>query len=284
MPASAPLQLRIAYWYADHRSAFLRLRAGVVVMLFFLGLVAVGLAWWFGSTLSQQLRSVGDEAEANAGTYTDFISSRAPQQVTVSSVSSLPGAEDSTADYFVTIQNSNQLWGVSVLSYQFNIGGAVETGTSFVLPGQETYIFARGAANVPSSFAVTGMQWQRTRPGLPDLRQNFVVKKLQYTPQLTVKGSTTPLTLSRVTAEIENETVQDFWEVPFVVVAIGSGGNIVGIRSVTVPQMASFGTATLEATWVGVLPGVKDVRVIPQVNLYDPAVHRAPADVPGEAH
>lgn len=273
-------RLRFAYWYANRRATFGRIFVPVsflfgALIVVMLATAALLLFQLWGTVTTHASRSV-----TLHDAFASFATARAPLPLGVSSLEFVADEGAQQGSYVVEITNNNVSWGAPKVGYTFSFGESETKGESFVVPGMSTYIVVQADRVGNASFALNAIVWQRSRAGVvvvPD----FPVVSTEFVPRVPTGNST--LSLARVSATVRNATSDDYWEAPFAILLLSSDDAILGLRLVTVKDFNAGDTATIAATWTGSYANVRNIAIVPQINIYDASLKKQKSGAVGES-
>lgn len=276
-------KLKWGYWWVTHK---VQVRKWFAVFLVVVDVILCGFAifgfadWFFGS--GERERAQIAQLTKSSTDFAFFRQKNTPKQVALDRATVL-NAGDKTYDYFAKAANPNTQWWVE-FDYRFK-SGAFETQTKrgYLLPGETKYLNALGVKSDvrPSSseLIVEGVSWHKvnlheTRPDFATWsgsRLNFLVTDVKYVPP----APTDPITVSRATFTLTNDTGFGYYNVGFFVV-LYSGTRVVGVNRIVISDLRPGDRRTVEASWFFDLPQVSKVEVKPEVNIFDDRVYIPP--------
>ncbi len=182
-------------------------------------------------------------------------------------------------DFLVAVENLNTDWMVYELVYRFEAEGVDSPERTFFLyPGEKKFLTDLGVVSSvrPSNvqLIVTSVRWKRVldHEALFSARHNFAVDALEYqgAGQLALGASSS---VSRVSFDVTNKTAFDYWEVGFLV-TLTRGDRVLGINSIALSDLLSYEKRHVDLNFFGTFGGSADVKVVPQLNIYDSSVYR----------
>jgi hypothetical protein len=182
-------------------------------------------------------------------------------------------------DLVAKISNTNSNWRVE-FDYDFVVDGqALDTKSGFLLPNEEKFLLnlAVDSKVKPrrAEIEINNLRWQRIDPHkIPDYtvwhdeRFNFVFEDVKFSPAV-VRDS---LTISRASFSVKNATSYGFWNVGFYIL-LYRGSSIAGVTYVTISELGSGQTRPVEVSWFEPLSSVTQVKIFPEVNIFDEKVY-----------
>lgn len=269
-------ELKAASWYVSHKLLLKKILIGFLIAVS-AGLLGYGL---YGLVNYYFIEGPAFEANINAliGSGGGTPASSEPQSAQIGSATILsPG--QGKYDLVAKINNPNQDWRLE-FDYHFVLDGKVlATKSGFILPGEEKFLIDLGveAASKPRSAEaeIDNLRWQRIDlHEIPDYaawrdeRLNFVFEDVKFSPAV-VSGK---ITTSRASFTAKNMSAYGFWDVGFYIL-LYRGSSLAGITYVTLQEFASGQTRQVEVSWFEPLSSVTQVKIIPEVNIFDPQVY-----------
>lgn len=273
----------MAYWWVTHKVQVRRVFTLIVLLidLALVGFAGYGfLDYYFGSGVGERV-----QVAQLAKQYINYGSIRqlmAPADLTVESMSVL-NSGSGTYDIVARIANPNpKHW--AEFDFQFMAGEPLGAAAhDFVLPGSSKFIRLLGikSAGSPGSPEIqfSNMAWHRLNAHVvgPDYsawaaaRLNLPITDVVFTPP----EPTDPLTISRVTFNVKNNTGFGYRRIGFFVNLIGAAGQS-GVNYVTISDLRPGEVRQVDASWFSVVPSVSSVEVEPDVNIFDSAAYIPP--------
>ena len=147
------------------------------------------------------------------------------------------------------IQNPNRNAGVVAANYQFalydsqNVLIADRTGTTYIMPGGITPVFAAGID--AGNRIVAHTYFTLTDPSLTWERMSNPTAPISVTGKLVANTSSVP----QVTATASNSSVSDIKDISFVAVVFDTGGNAINASATKVPDLGAGEQAQIAFTW-----------------------------------
>ena len=265
-------------WWIEHRDGVRKL-AVALFAAFDAVLLLIGL-WGFTDWLAfggiKEAQGLLQMTSAGYGQ----VQGLTLQEVKIGAPIVLQGATGKI-DILIPVENDNpNFW--AELRYHVNVGGAAQrTRTAFVLPGQSKYLAELGASSDAGSgveMVVESRAWHRavTSGGLTaqqyaDTRLNIHADNAAYVPS--DPQATSPV--SSATFTLNNDTAFGYYDVSLLVL-LERGDAIVGADVVPVDRLLPEEQKPMQVYWYQSLPQVTKVEVVPDINIYDPSVYRAP--------
>lgn len=276
-------------WWIDHRAMIGRrlfLLWGIVVALL------VGFASWLfvdafllfppdqEQTALVRLIVGGSQTERHQASLHAM-----PKPFAFGPVIVLP-AQNGAYDFYTTITNPNPEW-YATFRYAF-ISGSGTTGEqeTFILPAEEKPLLFLGhaATRKPEQVEIrlSAIEWQgvagkerSSYKAWRDARIQFDLRDIAFTKDITVQAKT----LGQVSFTAVNQTAYSYYEPGFFVI-LRRGQSVAGVSYLTTRQFRAGEERRLGYQWLGTLPAVSKIEVIPNVNIFDPAVYMPPEAAP----
>ncbi len=185
-------------------------------------------------------------------------------------------------DFVVTIKNPNDKF-FAHFNYCFNIeGGSPFCGSSFVLPGEEKYVFALGqkiAAGQPVvSFKLESVSWQRVDSHKIVDWNTFAGERLNFSLEnvnlalADESGLSEKIGLDSLDFTIINRTAFGYYEVPLSI-AFYRDSELVGVNRYVVKNFLAGESKSVRLSWLGGLPNVTRTSVRPELDLSDDNIY-----------
>jgi len=268
-PNLSDKQLKYSYWFLLHKKSLKKL--GIVSFIVF----DVLMILWAIVGLVKYLSNYSEfkELSQNSPSYIDwetYHNNNQPQDLIIGRtkvVKTISGQ----ADIGVLITNPNIDWGMSQFTYQFVLAGGQTTPImeTWLLPNSDKYLLALSeqTVGVSASLQILDQQWQRIDRDQISINE-IEVSDVQFVPasqlaELTKGG--------QVTWRVENRSAVSFWDVGWQVI-LYAGQNEVGFNYLQIKSLDSLASRELSVNWPESLSRVTSVRVIPDINLYDPSI------------
>lgn len=278
---------RWSYWYLTHKD---RMRKIFIISFLFLDIflgifVVYGLIKYFFIDYKSDYYLM-QALPNDLVNYQAYRAANRPKDLSIDSILVLPVGQEKS-DLTLRVYNSNEKWMISLIKYQFIVPGQeTKVLSSYVLPLEEKYLTYEGVvgltANSAVDFRIVEMNWQKVPPpaSFANNRSSFDVQNIQYIPAYK-SGISSRLDINRAEFAITNLTLYGYWEVNCQVL-LYHGDVLVGINNVLIAEFDAMETVPVVVTWLGGLPVVDTVRVIPNVNFYDKANYMKIAGDVGE--
>lgn len=271
-------ELRWSQWWVDHRDQ-VRKAAIAAFAVFDAVLIGVG-AWGFVDWLAlggvKEEQAIRQMTSASYGQFPGI----GLEEVQVGAPIVLP-AGAGKIDILVPVENHNaNFW--AELQYRMVVGGAeLPLRTAFVLPGQAKYVTELSASTENGSSVEIKIEkrlWHRavTVGGLD--QQAFADTRLNIQGENAVFNPSDPLATSPSSSAaftLANHTAFSYYDVG-VTVLLYRNDAIVGVNAIGIDRLLAGDRKPMEIFWYQPLPQVTRVEVVPDINIYDPNVYRAP--------
>lgn len=181
-------------------------------------------------------------------------------------------------DFVVSTENKNER-SLAVVHYKFTFdGGETKTETMTVLPGKTIPLISLGNSfsDFPTNvkFVVVKKDFERIDAHRVSNIKNFIDSRLQFmTDEVVFTPPSEGLTSSKVEFFIQNNTVHNFWEIPFVA-EIKSGSQTVGVFFFTVSDFVEGERRKIDVhTFFDVSFG-DSLFVTPVFNVFDSSLYK----------
>lgn len=271
-------QLKLASWYVSHKLLLKKILIGFLIFLnvIFWGYGLYGLVNHYfieGPELNQALRELTRSVDLAA------IRARvAPESLEIGTTNVL-SAGKGRYDLSAKVSNPNPAWRAE-FDYSFVADGKVEDARhGFILPNEEKDLINLGVESTArirnASIEINNLIWQRINAHeisnyeiWRDERLNFIFENVKFTPSVI----SDKITISRVTFNAKNLTAFSFWDVGFYIF-LYRGSSVAGINYVTLEEFVSGQTRPVEVSWFEPLPAVTQVKVVPDVDIFDSRVY-----------
>lgn len=271
-------QLKFASWYVSHKLLLKKIFIGFLIGLnvIFWGYGLYGLVNHYfieGPRLDQALRELGHSPDLAA------IRARVEPQSLEIGTASILAAGKGEYDLSAKVSNQNPAWRAE-FDYNFIADGqAFPVKHGFILPTEEKFLINLGVespARIRSaSIEISNLRWQRVDAheisdyeAWSSERLNFVFENVKFSPAVITDG----ITVSRVTFNARNLTAYSFWDVGFYIF-LYRGSSLLTINYITLEEFLSGQTRQVEVSWFEALPAVTQVKVVPEVNIFDPKIY-----------
>jgi hypothetical protein len=268
------LTMKIQYWFIMHRVRLRRLGV-LLLMIFDILIVLLGVTGW--------IMYFGSQAEFNKmlskmGNQPLIFKQDKPRPLVIKEISALSEGADKY-DLIALVKNVNTQWYIKNINYQFVVDGeTVDSGSTFVLAGQEKVIskFGISLSQQPISVALTfeenDVTWSRAKTDIEmgAILPNFAIDNVVWMPIVDQKLAP----FSRLTAQITNKSVYNFWSVGFYALVLDAGGSIVGASYTTWDNAFEGEQHQLIISWDGVINRGRDVKIYPDVDVTDPSLRK----------
>ncbi|MFA5413120.1 MAG: hypothetical protein WC348_01070 [Patescibacteria group bacterium] len=270
-------QLKVASWYVSHKILLKKIFIGFLISLcaIFWGLGLYGLINYYfieGPSFNLAMRELSRGVDYSA--INSAIQPKGIEIGTTTIFSSGKGRYDFSGKIF----NSALNWRAE-FTYNFLVDGVARPDKSgFILPGEEKYLFDLGvsAGTKPRQavLEIKNLKWQRIDaheisdyPAWQNDHLNFPITDVKFTPAAVAES----IPISRASFTVRNATAFSFWDVGFEIF-LYRGSSIASINYVTLEEFRSGQNRLVEVSWFETLPSITQVKVVPEVNIFDPKV------------
>lgn len=269
-------QLKIGIWWVTHRSqlkkwwVIILALADLALFLYIIFHIVIILVTWgkFTALPGQIGQSIVD--------FTAYQQANAPQNIQVMSTNLVPVIGQPQTYHLVTeLKNPNEKWMVSSLNFHFKVDETnLDVEATFLLPQEQRFIFHYTVKSIEekpeAQFVIDSIGWQRVEFPAEKPALNFEITDIdtELIPILGDAGTYTSYS-TRATANVKNNTVYNFWKVKFLVV-LYRGNTVVALNETTLNKFAALETKQLGISWENEHSSITKVRIVPEVNAYDP--------------
>jgi hypothetical protein len=261
------LYLKTAYFFISRQIFFRRLFIG---WFFFINLilwvfVIVAFTNYFSGTYIHEREM--EKMSLELIKYSDYRETHQAVDLRTVRTDVVFEPSNKTYDFVAKIQNRNENWAGTKVSYYFDYGqGVTPVQTDYILPGQTKYLFSfsnklAGSPVVESrnvKLVVGDVSWKR----IPDSKSQEILKDLQVLDYDFQKQEG----YSYLDFTVLNQSPYDFWETSWQVVLF-RGNRIIGVNQVASNSFISEQESGLRATWFSVLSTPQEVEILPDVDL-----------------
>lgn len=267
--------LKLSYFFVTHRSDLKKWWVILFAALdVFLVVFVLTNLFIYAFSFSKNSATVPGIVETVSG-YETIRSSTEPIGLRVVSTATIPTSAGKF-DLLAEVSNPNATWAIERVVPTFGFRGQELAGEpDFFLPNEKKWLFI---FNVSSGTAAVGGQpetvsvrfdeptWRRLpeRVALPPT--DFALSGVAH--RVVSGGTRTTVSVSEVSGELENRTVENFWQVRLKIVAM-SGSTPVGINQIFLDRVEGLSRRPFTVQWSSALVGVTDVTVVPEVNVLE---------------
>jgi hypothetical protein len=271
-------QLKAASWYVSHKVLLKKILIAALgtASIVLLGYGLYGLVNYYfieGPKFEAALRELTEQGSLEA-----IRNKLQPESLSLGQTSIISGGKEKY-DFVAKISNTNSSWRVE-FDYNFVVDGQpLLPKSGFLLPNEEKFLLnlAVDSKVKPrrAEIEIDNLRWQRIDPHeIPDYsawrdeRFNFVFEDVKFSPAV-VRDK---ITISRASFSVKNATSYGFWNVGFYIL-LYRGSSIAGVTYVTISELGSGQTRPVEVSWFEPLPSVTQVKIFPEVNIFDEKVY-----------
>jgi len=271
-------QLAAASWYISHKVLLKKIFIGFLIFLnvIFWGYGLYGLVNYYlieGPIFDRAMRNLSQSINYGA------INAAAQPKSLEIGTTTIFNSGTGRYDFVAKILNPNSGWRAE-FTYDFLTDGVARADKNgFILPGEEKYFLDLGAEakSKPRQavLEVKNLRWQRIDAHeIPDYaawrdaRLNFVFENVKFSPAA-IADTTIPV--SRASFGAKNISAFSFWAVGFDVL-LYRGSSLAAVNYITLEEFRSGQNRPVEVSWFESLPSITQVKVIPEVNIFDQKV------------
>lgn len=279
------LQFKIAYWLFSHKKIFKKILVFSLVALNLLiwGLVIYQFSLYliFWQAHQQTLKGLVEEK-------IDFLAHHqriAAIPLKVVNLLAFPIGQTERYDMLVEIENQNSRWGVPSLEYRFIwSAGKTDFYTGYILPQEKKYLFIFNQQSTQPiqnfQIEIKDVQWQRIKE-----ENSFLLKIpsqiIVEDPVFSLVSSTKRplLSLTKLQFKIYNDSVYDLKS--FVLnLLFYDGARIIGVDRLMVEELKNKTAKFFDLILPVYLSSVDSVKIIPDLNIFDPEIFANPVSTP----
>jgi len=261
-------QLKYSYWYLLHKKEIKKV--GLIILI----VLDVILVLWALFGLVKFLTNYSELNElTDTPSYIDWNTYREenkPQELIISTTRAIKTTEGKT-DIGVLLSNVNTEWGVRKLVYQFVLPGGQVTSEqeTFFLPNEEKYLLALGVNSIgtTASLQIIDRNWERVRPE-DNIYSMVNISNETFTPASRIEGQDLG---GQASWTVDNNSSFSFYDPGFIVV-LYSGSREVAFNYMRLSSLDSLTSRELSVSWGHSLPNVTAIKVMPDINLFDPSI------------
>ncbi len=202
-----------------------------------------------------------------------------PADLTLGSVQTLAGVPGQF-DFLASVENPNANW-YATFTYSFSYdGGQTEKVDGFLNPLESRPLAQLGQRiTAPGSarLVLENLAWHRVdRHAVPDItvwladHETFPVSNVTTSSVTLDKGA-----LGETDFTIANTTAYSYWAPQFLVL-LERGGVTISASQITLSQFLAGDSRPVSVRWFQTIPAGAAVRIVPVLNLFDPAVYMKP--------
>jgi len=174
-------------------------------------------------------------------------------------------------DFAIKVKNPNKQWIIKEIEYYFSWeNGQTQTQKSFILPGEEKYIFALGQEIndklTKAEFVLSNIDWQRIDPNnqLLEIPSKFIFEDIELGYAISEEEM---IALPQISFSIKNESIHSFWQINLLVI-LYQNSKVVGINTILVKNWKSNEQRQVELIWLKI-PSYTHIQIIPEMNPLD---------------
>lgn len=261
-------QLKYSYWYLLHKKEIKK--AGIILLIAF---DVIFISWaLFGLINFLNNYSELDELINTPG-YIDwntYHEDNKPQELIIATTRVVK-ATDSRVDIGVLVSNVNAEWGVRRLVYQFVLPGGQLTPEqeAFFLPKEEKYLLALGVNSIgtTASLQIIARDWARIS-SKDNMNTIIKISNENFVPASRIDGQNLG---GQANWTVDNISSYSFYD-PGFIVTLYSGSREVAFNYMKLSSLDSLTSRELTVSWGHSLPNVTAIRVMPDINLFDPNI------------
>ena len=270
-------QLQFAGWYVYHKILLKKILTGFLILLcvIFWGYGLYGFVNYYlieGPAFNAAINNLSQAIDYSA------INAAIQPKSLVLGTTTVFSSGAGRYDFAAEITNQNSGWRAE-FTYDFLVDGVARPEKkNFILPGDQKYLFDLGVneTNKPRQvlLEVKSLAWHRIDPhDIPDYaswrdtRLNFVVQNVKFSPAA-VQGT---IPISRASFDVTDNSAFSFWDVGFEIF-LYRGSSLAAVNYITLEEFRSGQNRPVEVSWFEPLSSITQVKVVPEVDIFDPDV------------
>jgi len=277
--------LKISHWYFSRNQLLKKYLLWLLVGLNI-------LIWAF--SFSQLIPYLWQTARYNALTrdmsvvVIDFQNYKQQHEAENLIISDTVAIATKTNNYTVIgrVKNPNSDWVAERVTYSFQLSGVTTaTETSFVFPGENkalvsfnvSYASSSGTSPLPK-LNIEKIHWHRYAPTDNLIIPDFAISNIKQS-QVNVQSLANPNVngsipasgvITRVQAEISNNSVYGFWRVDVQGILNGLDGQLLDFSTIRMTEFQPRETRRVELLWNKTYPLISSIDIYPVVDTFDP--------------
>lgn len=262
-------QLKFAEFVVKHEYFWKRFPVFLLFFITFLIISGLGLRWLVYTNETVQDLIVQNSLTVDYIPYAQIRDRLSPQNIQVGTVGGVYAG--SAVDAYGELYNPNEKWTAHTVKVRFLVNGiAMDEQTIFLLPKQRKNIMhfniPTATPNALVQLEVVDVGWIRARNiELLQALNDLAVENIQF-------ANNTETGAFEATGQLVNRSGYGFWNVGFQVLVLKQS-QVIGINYVTLDEVRIGQIRPVTVSWPATIPGVDEVRIIPDVNVLDESVY-----------
>lgn len=272
--------LKTGEWYVAHRILLRNIMIGILVVW---GVVSVGygvVAW--GHYIVSGYFADRELARRQIRQFQNYEDIQESYKAVPLNFSPLQIYSSAAAKYdFVTrATNSNERFAIKIRYFFSYDGGKTAEAETLILPKMTVPVAVLGfdSENYPNNpkINIQKISYERISPHYIVRVGEYVEQRLKFSAEnIQFVPPTEGVLASRVSFDVTNHSAYEFWE-PFFYVEIFSGGEVIGILGLTLPQLKPSEKRTVDLNTFVDVELADDIRLTPMVDVFDRSVYKIP--------
>jgi len=265
-------QLKFAQWYLANKKKLKLLLLIAVILINVIVWGIVGYQTYKYFSLKEAHEQGLRELTAEKIDYLELREHFQPENLILKNpiLLKLPSTEPKY-DFIIKVRNPNKQWLIQEIEYYFSWeNGQTQTQKSFILPGEEKYIFALGqevgGKLTKAEFILSNIDWQRINPSdqLLQIPPQLIFKDIELGYAISEKEM---IALPQISFSIKNESVHGFWQVNLLVI-LYQNSKVVGLNIIPVKNWQGDEQRQIELIWPQI-PSYSHIQIVPDINPFD---------------
>jgi hypothetical protein len=247
-------ELSFGYWIATHRRLLHRILIGFLSIL---AASQIGTFVYTSINWVSHIQETSDILTDLGSSDVLFDAIRRPVDIAVHSAQAVI-RDDHSIDVVVNLQNQNDIWAATDITYEITIGGS-STGVSntTLAPQEEKFLTKQslpfsGTSAPAVQVNITDVTWKKFVDTSRLPTDNWIYTNAHY-GYVQSSAADVPFK-TELTFTVQNKSLYGYREVNVVAVLQDESGNIHGIGSVILEEMRSEQAKTLTFRWPLRLP------------------------------
>ncbi len=274
---------RFSLWWVNHREQIKGLAYALFIALDagFLCFAIWTLADSFLISNSRERLAVAEMAAYGQSDLNAQTLAHAAQPLQPGDALVLAG-QGTVADAYAPLTNPNADWWATFdYAFQSDAGTATKPQHGFILPGEkEKPLLALATPDLGGAHAATlvlsNTVWHRVDAHVTGDYATWSASHLAFAitnPAFVTNVPFAGKTVGQTTFTVTNDSSYSYYNPAFDVLLM-RGSSVVGVNRTVLESLDSGATQQVAIDWFGALPAAGSVSVVPDVNIFDPAVYK----------
>jgi len=265
-------QLKFAQWYLANKK---RLKIFLLIVVIILNIIIwsiVGYQSYKYISLKEAHEQALRELTTEQIDYLKLHEYFQPENIILENPILLKlSSVESEYDFIIKVRNPNKEWLVQTIEYYFSWeNGQTQIQKSFILPGEEKYIFALGQEVgeklTKTEFVLSNVSWQKIdfNDKLLQIPSQFTFKDIELSYAISEEEM---ISLPQISFSTKNESIHSFWQVNLLVI-LYQDLKIVGINTILVKNWQGDEERQIELIWPEI-PSYSHIQIISNINPFN---------------